>query len=424
MINNAIAYITRKKNRTFIVFIILTMVLSCLYSCLSVIKSSDGLEKSLYKSSNSSLSITKKDNSYFNIKEFKDIKKFKEIEEIIYYYTGLARPKKTKVVEGKQRIEMDNLSNNLKNIVSIESTSNTNKNTLFTSGVFILKEGKHINKNDRNKILIHEEYAKKNGLKLKDKIHLELFQTDNSSSGKQSEFEIVGIFSGKKQETYTGLSSDFSENMMFTDYESTQKALGKENDNISNKIVIYSNSPESAKETLTKLKELNFDWSKYDLEKDSKAFDETLESLGGIKKIIKMMTYLIMLGGIIVLSLILILWLRERIYEIGILLSIGIKKINIILQFIIELIFISIPSILFSVFIGNFLVKQIMSGFLSSNNIEAFTNNLFNNEKVSENIIIFAQSYGILISIIIISVIIASAMILVKKPKEILSKIS
>ncbi|MCT1796557.1 ABC transporter permease [Helcococcus kunzii] len=424
MINNAIAYITRKKNRTFIVFIILTMVLSCLYSCLSVIKSSDGLEKSLYKSSNSSLSITKKDNSYFNIKEFKDIKKFKEIEEIIYYYTGLARPKKTKVVEGKQRIEMDNLSNNLKNIVSIESTSSTNKNTLFTSGVFVLKEGKHINKNDRNKILIHEEYAKKNGLKLKDKIHLELFQTDNSSSGKQSEFEIVGIFSGKKQETYTGLSSDFSENMMFTDYESTQKALGKENNNISNKIVMYSNSPESAKETLTKLKELNFDWSKYDLEKDSKAFDETLESLGGIKKIIQMMTYLIMLGGIIVLSLILILWLRERIYEIGILLSIGIKKINIILQFIIELIFISIPSILFSVFIGNFLVKQIMSGFLSSNNIEAFTNNLFNNEKVSENIIIFAQSYGILISIIIISVIIASAMILVKKPKEILSKIS
>jgi len=38
------------------------------------------------------------------------------------------------------------------------------------------------------------------------------------------------------------------------------------------------------------------------------------------------MTYSIMLGGIVVLSLILILWMRERIYEIGILLSIGMTK--------------------------------------------------------------------------------------------------
>ncbi|HHS2664632.1 TPA: multidrug ABC transporter substrate-binding protein, partial [Streptococcus agalactiae] len=40
MIKNAIAYITRKKNRTLIIFAILTIVLSCLYSCLTIMKSS------------------------------------------------------------------------------------------------------------------------------------------------------------------------------------------------------------------------------------------------------------------------------------------------------------------------------------------------------------------------------------------------
>ena len=40
------------------------------------------------------------------------------------------------------------------------------------------------------------------------------------------------------------------------------------------------------------------------------------------------MTYSIMLVGMVVLSLILILWLRERIYEIGIFLSIGTSKTN------------------------------------------------------------------------------------------------
>ena len=52
------------------------------------------------------------------------------------------------------------------------------------------------------------------------------------------------------------------------------------------------------------------------------------------------------------------------------------------------------------------------------------TNNLLENGSVLDNIVTFIQSYGILIGIIVISVVIACAMILIKKPKEILSKIS
>ena len=131
-----------------------------------------------------------------------------------------------------------------------------------------------------------------------------------------------------------------------------------------------------------------------------------------------------MLSGIVVLSLILILWLRERIYEIGVLLSIGISKIKIVTQFILELIFISLPSIISSLFLGNLLLSQIVDGFISSDNSAAIINSLFNKNDwilCLENLI---QSYFILISIIILSVFVASTMILVKKPKEILSKIS
>ena len=136
------------------------------------------------------------------------------------------------------------------------------------------------------------------------------------------------------------------------------------------------------------------------------------------------MTCSVMLSGIVVLSLILILWLRERIYEIGVLLSIGISKIKIVTQFILELIFISLPSIISSLFLGNLLLSQIVDGFISSDNSAAIINSLFNKNDwilCLENLI---QSYFILISIIILSVIVASTMILVKKPKEILSKIS
>ncbi|WP_314117545.1 ABC transporter permease [Peptostreptococcus stomatis] len=425
MIKNAIAYVSRKKNRTVIVFIILTLVLSCLYSCLSIMKSSDSLEKTLYKSSNSSLSITKKANGYFEIDQFKNIEKIKEVGEVVPQYNGMAKPTNTKVVEGQQKIEREDLPSEFKNVVSVEGTSNTKRNVLFTSGVFTIKEGRNIEKNDRGKVLVHEDFAKKNNLKLKDKIGLELFEINNKGSNKEYKFEIVGIFSGKKQEKYTGLSSDFSENTMFVDYESSQKALNRGvNKKVANKLALFSASAEETNVALKKIKESKVDWSKYAIEKDSNAFEESLESLSGIKHIIKIMTFSIMIGGVIVLSLILILWLRERIYEIGILLSIGVSKVKIVGQFMLELILISLPAIVASLFIGNLLLSQMVGGFMDPDSSTTLTNNLLENSSVLDNIVTFIQSYGILIGIIVISVVIACAMILIKKPKEILSKIS
>ena len=425
MIKNAIAYITRKRNRTLIIFIILTIVLSCLYSCLTIMKSSNEIEKALYESSNSSISITKKDGKYFNVNQFKDIEKIKEIEEKIIQYDGLAKLKDAKVVSGEQRINREDLSDEFKNVVSLEATNNTKRNILFSSRVFTIKEGKNIEENDKNSIIVHEEFAKQNNLKLGDEVNLELLDIEESGKIKSHKFKIIGIFSGKKQETYTGLSSDFSENMVFVDYSTSQEILNKsENNKIANKILMYSGSAESTDLALNKLKELKIDESKYFVEKDSKAFEESLESVSGIKHIIKIMTYSIMLGGMVVLSLILILWLRERIYEIGIFLSIGTSKIQIIMQFIFELLFISIPSIISSLFLGNVLIKVIAGGLINSENSMISGGNLINDSSFMLNITTLGQSYLILISIIVLSVVFASSLILIKKPKEILSKIS
>lgn len=425
MIKNAIAYITRKRNRTLIIFIILTIVLSCLYSCLTIMKSSNEIEKTLYESSNSSISITKKDGKYFNVNQFKDIEKIKEVEKIIIQYDGLAKLKDAKVVSGEQRINREDLSDEFKNVVSFEATNNTKRNILFSSRVFTIKEGKNIEENDKNSIIVHEEFAKQNNLKLGDEVNLELLDIEESGKIKSHKFKIIGIFSGKKQETYTGLSSDFSENMVFVDYSTSQEILNKsENNKIANKILMYSSSAESTDLALNKLKELKIDESKYFVQKDSNAFEESLESVSGIKHMIKIMTYSIMLGGMVVLSLILILWLRERIYEIGIFLSIGISKIQIIMQFIFELLFISIPSIISSLFLGNVLIKVIAGGLINSENSMISGGNLINDSSFMLNITTLGQSYLILISIIVLSVVFASSLILIKKPKEILSKIS
>ena len=425
MIKNAIAYITRKKNRTIIIFIVLTLVLSCLYSCLSIMKSSNNLEKSLQKFSNSSLSITKKDGGYFNENEFKNLKNLKEIKEIVKQYNGIAKLTNTKAVDGNQTIERDDLPDNFKNVVSIEAINNIEKNALFKSGAFTIKKGRNIEKNDKNKIVVHEDFAKKNNLKLNDKIGLKFNKVDKAELNEEYKFEIVGIFSGKKHEKHTGLSSDFSENTMFVDYESGQKALNKkENEKVVNKLTLFTDNPENLEKTLKKTNPSGIDFSKYIISKDDNSFKDTFESLVGIKHIIRIMTYSIMAAGVIILSLILILWLRERIYEIGILLSIGFNKAKIIGQFIFELIFVSIPSIFASLLFGTLLLKQIVGKFISSDDTGTLANGLLNSGNALNGFVNFIESYAILIAIIVVSVVIASMMILIKKPKEILSKIS
>ena len=97
-----------------------------------------------------------------------------------------------------------------KNLITLIALEDSSKDVSFTSSAFSLKEGRHLEKEDRKKILIHEDLAKKNNLKLGDKISLNPSQVEGNS-GQRLDYEIVGIFSGQKQEKFTGLSSDFSE---------------------------------------------------------------------------------------------------------------------------------------------------------------------------------------------------------------------
>ena len=102
----------------------------------------------------------------------------------------------------------------------------------------------------------------------------------------------------------------------------------------------------------------------------------------------------------------------------------GISKIKIVTQFILELLFISLPSFVLSLFIGNVILNIIVGGFMNYDDSTIMVDSLLKNNNLISNLITFMQSYGILIGIIVLSVIIASLMILIKKPKEILSKIS
>lgn len=104
-------------------------------------KSSNEIEKALYESSNSSISITKKMVNILILINLRILKNKRGWRKI-FQYDGLAKLKDLKVVSGEQSINREDLSDEFKNVVSLEATSNTKRNLLFSSGVFSFKEGK------------------------------------------------------------------------------------------------------------------------------------------------------------------------------------------------------------------------------------------------------------------------------------------
>ena len=429
--------ISRKKVNTIILFFILTLISTALLSSYSIKSTTRDMAQKIYETSNAGFSVTSKDKqSPFLLNDVKDIQKTSGIKNHNYRYDALGSLVDKKVVKVEQKVQINNPDKRLSNLVSLKGSTNTSLENDFTSGIFRIEKGRGLTDKDSGKTIIHEELAKANGLKVGDKLKIKGISINggNSSgngpsqgnvvSGKDVELEIVGIFSGRKSETNRGLTSDATENTVFTDYKSSQNAMGySENDyKITTSTFLVSN-PKDIDKVIENVKKTSVDFSKLSLTKNSKAFDSISTSLKSFGNIIDVMTLGIIIGSIVILSLVLIFWLRERIYEIGILLSIGISKLKIIGQFILEVIMISVGSYIVSILLGKLTSVFIFKGIVSSAS-EVGTENVFKNVVPRLDIVNMFSTYGILLVIIGLSVIGTSLIILHKKPKEILTNMS
>ena len=414
MIKNAVAYVFRKRTRTALMFLILTLILAVIYAGFSIMKTSEKMTGAINGVNDLGLKIRTLKSETFNAESF-DLIDSKLGSEKIYQYEGVAELKNGKVVAGEQMVMREDLPGYLGNAVMLQAISNVEKDPLFRSEVFKLIEGKNIAREEAGKVLVHEALAKKNQWKVGDKVSLKVLGEE-----KELELLIQGIFTGKKQEKYTGMSSDFSENMMFTDYATMTQVFDKKKLVTSLKILVSDSE---------KLAALKAEMSKksvqpedYEVVEEENQFSGMVESLDMVKQMIFLMIMAVIGAGIIVLSLVLILWVRERMYEIGILLAIGRSKIKIMGQFILELILVSLPAMILAAILGRIFVGWILSAVLQKESLDNLDLSSFTIG--GGGLDIFAMSYGLLILIIVLAVIAASWMILVKKPKEILAKIS
>ena len=415
--NRAYLYIIRKKVRSSILFLIVTLISFFLLSGSVLNTTVNNISKNLYKDVNFGFNIESADKSNKEIEKdtLKKIEELKGITTKNYIFSKPVVVEGKKVVQENQNITLNDEIKNKSNLVMMNGITASKSNIDFKSEVLKLEKGRHIEENDNNKIMIHEKFAELNNVNLGDKIKL-------SQEGKTLELEIVGIYSGEKTNTFNGLSSDFIENTVYTDYKSSQELSNLIANNKVTSVEYGVEDPTELDDIIKTVENLGI--NNLMVSKSNKNYELVTSSVESITKITNMIRIGSVIVGVVILSLILMFWVRERTYEIGILLSLGTSKVNLVLQFIVEVLLVTIVGLITALGIEMTTIKYLASnvGSIFSEDLpKTIADELM---KMSVNGIDIINLVIVMIAIVIISVVVALLPILKMKPKKILTNIN
>lgn len=297
---------------------------------------------------------------------------------------------------------------------SYTATLSSEKCSKFQSGKYKLVDGRHITPDDKNTCLISKELADYNKLSVGGKIKMYSLDSDAIS-----EFEIVGIFDGTEGTSGNALTVDeIPANCGYIDYAALFE-LFKNELNGYQQLTIYVKDPVSIQNVYDKISALpELKGKTLKLSIDTDEYEVVSTPLESLQKLVNTTMIIISVVSIVILTLLLTIWIRGRKKEIGILLSIGKSKGNIILQIFTETFVVAVISFVASIPFSN-LIAEKAGAFLVSR-VTTGTANL--NVQIAVTYLLPLYTIGILL---IGAAVIASSWTVVRsKPKDILTKMS
>lgn len=448
-------YITRKKLKSLIILTILFILSLTLLSSLVIKKSTDLEAKNISKALRLGFTLgnnqrtnpgTDRGSGTVSSSMIDQIVESKDISDYVKRMNSTVDFINTKLVplpNGKSGYdkEKDKEFGNATTILGVNKSELENK---FRSNAIKLTAGRHINEKDQNKILVHEDFAKKNNLKLRSKIKLKAnpYDSDNRyKSTEEAELEIVGLFNGKNPKT-ASYQMELFENLFFADLTSVRKLNKTTKANEIYQDATFFTDKDIDK-TIESIKKLPLDWKKYELTKNSQNLTNVTATVKNIYSLIDGMLLTSFFFGITIIALILSLWINERKHETGILLSIGKTKKDILLQHIFEIIILASIGIMCSYFmvkpiaqsVGNNIVQNAAksteksaSASLKGLSLGADADSVTSSKNLDKINISLEPTdilgvIGLEIIIILIATTISSKKIIDKSPKELLTEV-
>lgn len=378
MIRNAFAYVTRKSLKSLIILLVILAMSTLSLISLSIKDATDRASEETFGNITNSFSmeINRQVNMGTprgggNVKG-EDIKKIADSEDIDGYVkriNSVADLVDHDIIETDEtRAGMsEERAKNFGRTVMLTGVNDSSKETKFVSGAYKLVEGNHLEAQDKNKILMHKDLAAKNNLKIGDKLKIKsnLFDADNEKGADETvEVEIKGLFDGHNEGGVTA-AQELYENTLITDIDTAAKVYGNTEDTaVYQDATFFVKGDKDLDKVIKNLGKLDINWREYNLIKSSSNYPLLQQSISGIYGIAnKLFVGSLIFAGVVV-SLLLLLWMNARKKEIAVLLSLGISKAKIFGQFVMELLFISIPAFIGSYFLADYTGKMIGNNIL------------------------------------------------------------
>ena len=459
-LKRAFLYTMRKKTKTLILFLVLVTISTFILTGLSIYKAADGSALSLRQSVSGSIRLELDENNRKNwqyqqvaggmLVDYvgvpitdEDIHKIMSIDGIKVYNglgDGSVFAKDFSFISGFSFGAGSDYSR-------LPSVTDSEYFNFFTRKAFQLVEGRHIKEGDDHVVLISTAIAEKNTLKLGDTITVQCCY--DSGIYPDVTLTIIGIYAYEADNEFNTTSTD-KRNRLIIDHKAMQEIMQRDVIQYDNGVDFYVDDPREMERIASQIKALDLDWDSFTLTMDNSAYEAVASPLTAMQNLIVWLIVGCVAVSVGILVLILSMWIKQRRYETGILLSVGISKSRIILQYTIEVLMIAVVAFGLSFFTSNF-ISQGASDLIfhqvsesqpmpeielpddgteyldiTGQYIPYDTSNVESLESVQVNVspdhLLYIYIFGILL--IAFSVSAASISVIQMKPKKILSQMS
>ena len=410
IIKRAWTAVTRRRRRSLTIALIMTLIFTLLIGTLTVQQTMVQLKQSVERNIRAGFRIASKQPSG---EVPMDIAQRVQRLDAVKAHNFQAET--TAGLPGKQLIDVAGggvqLDSNVAGEAKVTGATQSDLLGEFTGRFYQLEQGRHLGVHDQNAALIHKTFAEKNGITPGDKL-------DITKDGRRVTVTAIGIFSGKGEKP-AALQSDMPENHLITDLATAQQLTGSKQ---LTRATYFAEHPHQLKSLLDRVKSLpHVDWQKFSLTDNGAVFAGVLQNIAGMQNMLTIATIGAAAAGLAVLSLVLVFWVRGRLHEIGILLSIGTSKRQIIGQFLAELAIIAAVSSVFALAIGSVTSLQIST---------ALTAQTSQSQRVETAVVqaappvTYLQAFAFGYMVVLVSAIAATAPIMRQSPKQILATLS
>ncbi|HHZ07013.1 MAG TPA: ABC transporter permease [Clostridiales bacterium] len=224
---------------------------------------------------------------------------------------------------------------------------NSEYHSLFLSGALEMCDGSTIDTDISNGVVISKDIADKHKLKVGDTIQA---VNDPYSGDKTLNLKIIGLFDIIADKTDEKNNYDEASYYDYANYAFISECAMKEM--LSNYADVgyasadfFVNDPQKLETIIQEAQNISsINWNNFVVTANDEVYERTASSMSNVSTLIISLIVIVVIISIGIITLILLMWMKSRKKEIGILLSIGESKPAILLQYLLETILISIVA--------------------------------------------------------------------------------